>query len=281
MNRITDTIRRLRSRDESAFMPFVVIGDPDLETSLRLADALVEAGADILEFGMPFSDPPADGPVIQRADVRSLAAGTTPPLAFSFLGEVTRRHDIPVALLMYYNLVMQYGVQAFYARAAECGVDAILVADVPLEASDGLVAAARTTGIAPVFIASELTSPQRLDMIAQRAEGFLSAVARVGITGEQQLINPALPALLDRLRARVPLPILAGFGISTPEQAMAALAAGADGVICGSAVIRRIADHLGDPNAMIAAVREFAAGMKRATRQDAPDASNADGSLSC
>ena len=116
MNRLTATVQTLRARGEGAFMPFLVIGDPDLETAHRLVDALIEAGADVLEFGFPFSDPPADGPVIQAADHRALAAGVTPEKAFAFLAAVQARHDVPVALLIYYNLVLQYGVEAFYAR---------------------------------------------------------------------------------------------------------------------------------------------------------------------
>ncbi len=265
MNRITQTIRACRARGEGAFMPFMVIGDPDMETGLVLADSLVAAGADILEFGFPFSDPPADGPVIQAADVRALSAGTTPAKAFVFLDEVRRRHDVPVALLMYFNLILQYGVEAFYLRAAHAGVDAVLVADVPVEASDGLVEAARAAGVAPVFIASRLTSDDRLRQVAQRAEGYLYAVAHVGTTGEQTQLDSTLGSTLRRLSEAVDLPVLAGFGISTPDHVQAVLRAGADGVICGSALVRHIQDNLGDPGAMTRAVHRHARALKEAT----------------
>ena len=171
MNRLTATVEALREQGEGAFMPFLVIGDPDLETAHRLVDALVDAGADLLEFGFPFSDPPADGPVIQAADHRALAAGVTPEKAFEFLAAVQSRHSIPVALLIYYNLILQYGVDAFYKRAAEAGVDAILVADLPLEESADMLKAANENEIAPIFIVTELSSTERIQKLAQVAQG--------------------------------------------------------------------------------------------------------------
>jgi tryptophan synthase alpha chain len=266
MNRITKTVRALNARGEGAFMPFLVIGDPTVEISLQLTGALVDAGADILEFGFAFSDPPADGPVIQAADERALAAGITPPKAFAFLDEVKRRWDKPVALLLYYNLLYQYGLDAFYARCAAAGVDAVLVADVPLEESGPLVEAAGRHGVAPVFIASELTSDARLAAVAEPAEGYLYAVARLGTTGEQREVDPKLAGTLARFKAGVALPVLAGFGISTPDHVRAVLAAGADGAIVGSALVRHIATHLDDSESMITAVREHARALKNATR---------------
>ncbi len=266
MSRIRAVVERLVARDEIAFVPFVVLGDPDLATSLALIEALVEAGADALELGLPFSDPPADGPVVQAADLRALAAGTTPPAAMELLDEVRARWDIPVSLLIYYNLALQYGLDAFYKRAAKAGVDAILIADVPLEEAAPALAAARTHGVAPVFIASELSTTERLTRLAEVAQGYVYTVARVGITGEQRRVGGALAATLKRLRQATDLPALVGFGIAAPEHVRAVRAAGADGVICGSAIVRRIADNLGDRGRMIEEVRVFAETMKAATR---------------
>ena len=264
-NRLQRRIEALRARGEGALMPFVVIGDPDLETSMAIVDALVEGGADALELGFPFSDPPADGPVIQAADVRALKAGVTPAAAMDFLAEVKRRHDIPVGLLIYHNLMLQMGLEAFYERAAQVGVDAVLAADVPLEEAEGLIGAARAHQVAPVFIASELTRQARLERIGQVAtEGYLYAVARVGITGEQAALAASLPEALTRFKSAVSVPVMAGFGISTPDHARAVMAAGADGVICGSAIVRRIAENLDDKTAMLAAVRDFTRTMKAA-----------------
>ena len=270
MNRLQQALTAAKHRGDLAFVPFVVLGDPDLPTSLRLIEALIDAGADALELGLPFSDPPADGPVVQAADLRALAAGTTPPAAFELLDELKRRRDVPVSLLIYYNLVLQYGVERFYARAAEAGVDAVLIADVPLEESAPTVAAARRHQVAPVCIASPLSSSERLRALTEVAEGYFYTVARVGITGEQGAVSGDLVHTLARLRAVTDLPALVGFGISTPAHVRAAAAAGADGVICGSAIIRRIAEHLGDEAAMIDAVSRYAREMKAACSGSLP-----------
>lgn len=259
----------LDARDEAAFMPFLVVGDPDPATSVALADALVDAGADLLEFGFAFSDPPADGPVIQAADVRALHAGSTTHGAFDVLARIRARHpDVPFALLVYANLVFQRGVEAFYADCARVGVDAVLVADVPLESSGDLEAAAAAHGIAPVFIASEVTTDARLAAIGRHAAGYLYAVARLGTTGEQAEVSEGLAGQLARFSAAVDCPVLAGFGIATPDHVRRVVAAGADGVICGSAIVRRIADNLDDREKMVAEVRTFAAAMKAATRKE-------------
>ncbi len=266
MNRIGAMVERLRGRGEGAFVPFLVLGDPDVETSLRLVDRLVEAGADMLELGFAFSDPPADGPAIQAADDRALAAGMTPPMAFDMLDEIQRRHGIPVGLLVYYNLVLQYGVEAFYARCAETGVDGVLVADLPLEESAEAVAAARGAGVAPVFIGSGLSSDRRLAQVAEVAGGYLYAVARVGVTGSEEGLGGQLATEFARYRRAVGLPVIAGFGISTPDHVRQVLAAGADGAICGSALVRHVAENLDDPDAMLAALGGLAADLKAATR---------------
>ncbi len=271
MNRIRAMIDARRARGQGAFVPFVVLGDPDPETSLRLVDRLVASGADMLELGFPFSDPPADGPVIQAADQRALAAGTTPPLAFELLDEVRRRHGIPVGLLIYYNLVLQYGIDAFYERCAEVGVDGVLVADLPLEESAEAVAAARRARVAPVFIGSSLSSDARLRALAEVADGYLYAVTRVGITGSEDALDALLSREFTRLKAAMDLPVLAGFGISTPAQVSQVLAAGADGAISGSALVRRIAANLDRPAEMLEQVGALAADMSVAAHQATTD----------
>ena len=276
MSRIRELIGRLRARDEAALAPFLVLGDPDPATSLDLMGALVEGGADFLELGLPFSDPPADGPVVQAADGRALAAGTTTGIALDLIAEASRRWGCPVSLLVYYNLVLARGVERFYADAARAGVDAVLVADVPLEESGPIRAAARAAGVAPMLLVSELTGEARLARVAAAGDGFLYVVARVGTTGERAGLEPALPGLLARLRAATDLPAVVGFGVSTPEHVRSLVAAGADGVISGSAVVRRVADHLGRPAMMCAEVTGFVARMKAATRpgQEEPPCSS-------
>ena len=270
-SRLDEQLRRrlqaLRDRGEGAFMPFVVIGDPDLETSMACAEALCEGGADIMEFGFPFSDPPADGPTIQAADQRALAAGTTPSDCLAFIAEFRRRRDVPVALLIYYNLVLQRGVDRFYREAAAAGVNAVLVADVPLEHSGPIRRAAEAAGIAPIFIATALSSDERLEQLAAVAGGYIYAVARIGITGEQTSVDRGLAETLERIRAKTPLPVLAGFGISSPENARTVFGMGADGAICGSAIVRQVqafAEGRIDRDSLLSGLRSFARSMKSA-----------------
>lgn len=270
-NPLKARLAELQRRGEAAFMPFLVIGDPDLETSMAAAEALCDGGADIIEFGFPFSDPPADGPVIQAADHRALRAGTTPTDCLKFIAEFRRRRDVPVALLLYFNLVLQRGVRRFYEEAASAGVHAVLVADVPLEACSELVEAARRVGVAPVFIASELSTPARLQQLAGFADGYVYALARVGITGEQSQLDGRLTETVAKVRNVTSLPILAGFGISTPAHVRAVRAAGADGAICGSALVRKIEAYVAGTcsrDQLLDDLRNTAAQMKAACLAD-------------
>jgi tryptophan synthase alpha chain len=264
MTRLDDRLAALRG-SEGAFVPFLVIGDPDATTSHALVDALLPH-SDVLEFGLAFSDPPADGPAIQAADKRALDAGAKTEDAFEFLAAVRARTEVPISLLIYYNLILSQGVDRFYQRAKAAGVDAILVADLPIEEGDEALAAADRHGIAPVFIVSELTSPSRLGKILTRARGYLYLVARIGVTGVQESVDRDLARVIARVREQTSLPILAGFGLSTPEHVRAVLSAGADGAIAGSAIVRRIEGHLGDRAKMLEEVASFAAAMKAATR---------------
>jgi tryptophan synthase alpha chain len=266
MNRLETTFSRARAAKEGVFMPFLVLGDPDPATSLLLAERLINAGADVLEFGFPFSDPPADGPVIQAADQRALRAGMTPPAAFELIAKVRAMTAAPIALLMYYNLILRHGVTAFYRRAKEVGVDAVLVADLPVEEAGPALEAARDAGIAPIFIASELTTPARLSAILGAAKGYLYVVAHIGVTGAKETVAGSLAGTVARLREKTALPLLAGFGISSPEQVRRVLAAGADGAIVGSALIAGIERQLGAGSEMLDAVEGLARAMKAATR---------------
>jgi tryptophan synthase alpha chain len=268
LKRIKDRFAATQREGHRWFMPFLVIGDPDLETSLLITDALLEGGSDALEFGFAFSDPPADGPEIQAADRRALKAGITVDRAFTFLAEVRKKTDRPIALLIYYNLILNQGIERFYEKAEAAGVDAVLVADLPVEESDEAVKAAVSHGIAPVFIISELTPDVRIRAIAEKARGYIYLVARVGVTGTGAALSDGLAATVVRIRRCSDLPILAGFGISGPETARTALDAGVDGVISGSAVVARISQNLGDRDAMRTSIRAFATLLKSATHAE-------------
>jgi tryptophan synthase alpha chain len=263
MSRYDAMFRRLRARREGAFGAFVMLGDPDLAASAAILDALVEGGADMLELGIPFSDPIADGPVIQAAALQALARGVTPADCFALLRGLRERHPaVPVGLLTYANLVLARGRDAFYRAAAEAGVDSVLVADAPLFEAAPFIAAARTHRIAPVLIAAPNTPLATLERIAAVGQGYTYCVARPGVTGADRAIALDHEALFEALaRFGAPPPVI-GFGISRPDQVRLALEAGAAGVICGSAIVGLIAANPGDE---AGAVRSFGARMKDAS----------------
>ncbi|MGZ8286395.1 MAG: tryptophan synthase subunit alpha [Allosphingosinicella sp.] len=263
MTRYPAMFERLRRRGEGALGAFVMLGDPDPATSAAILDALVEGGADMLEVGIPFSDPVADGPVIQAAAVRALAAGIRTADCFRLLAEFRARHpEVPVGILTYANLVMARGREAFYAAAAEAGVDSVLVADVPLIEADPFLAAARAAGVAPVLIAAPNTPPGRLARIAAEGEGYTYCVARAGVTGADAEVRFAGEVIAALEAANAPPPVL-GFGIAGPDHVRLALQAGARGVISGSAIVSRAAAN---PGAEAETVRAFIRGLKEATR---------------
>ncbi|MEL6183554.1 MAG: tryptophan synthase subunit alpha [Myxococcota bacterium] len=239
--------RRLSTRREAgelAFLPFLVVGDPGPDRFLEAANVLVEAGADALELGFPYTDPSADGPVIQAADERALAAGMTTDGCFEVVRRFREQNDVPVSLLVYFNLVLQAGLERFYEKARDSGIDAVLIADLPLELAGPAFAAARAAGVAPVALASAVTTRERAVRLAEVGEGYVYAAARVGVTGARDdAPQDSLSELVTRLRgARVTLPVLAGFGLSTPQHVEAVRAAGADGAIVGSALVRAVAE---------------------------------------
>ena len=254
---------RLAERGEAAFGAFVMLGDPELAISAAMLDALVEGGADMLEVGIPFSDPVADGPVIQAAAVRALAQGVTPADCFALLGAFRARHpEVPVGILTYANLVVARGRDAFYCAAAEAGVDSVLVADVPLLEAAPFAESARAAGVEPVLIAAPNTPDATLAGIARTARGYTYCVARAGVTGADRAVQFDAGMLARLAEKGAPPPVL-GFGISEPDHVRAARAAGAAGIISGSAIVAIAAAH---PGGEADAVRGFAARMKAATR---------------
>jgi tryptophan synthase alpha chain len=231
-----------RSGNAGVFGAFVMLGDPDLESCAAILDALVEGGADMIEVGIPFSDPIADGPVIQAAGVRALQNGTTPTDCFALLADFRARHpDVPVGILTYANLVLARGREDFYTRAAEAGVDSVLVADVPVLEAAPYAEAARAHGIDPVLIAAANTPTHRLREIAKLGGGYTYCVARAGVTGADREVRFEHEDMLAALNEASAPPPIFGFGISRPDHVRAALAAGAAGVISGSAIVERVA----------------------------------------
>jgi len=260
VSRYAAMFERLATHSEGAFGAFLMLGDPDLPTSAALLDALVEGGADLIEVGIPFSDPIADGPVIQAAAVRALRAGTRVDDCFRLLREFRERHrDVPVGILTYANLLAARGRERFCADAANAGVDSLLVADVPSLEAEPYAEATRAAGIDLVMIAAPNTPGQTLTRIARLSSGYTYCVARAGVTGVRDELALAHEQLFAQLRNLGAPPPVLGFGISNPDHVRAALAAGASGVICGSAIVSLASEG---PAAVAAFVRE----MKQATR---------------
>lgn len=242
-----------------AFIPFVTAGDPDLETTEALILAMEEAGADLIEIGIPFSDPIAEGVVIQAADERALRAGTTTDQIFDMVARVRQKTQIPLAFMTYMNPVFTYGVERFMQKAHAAGIDAIIVPDVPFEEKAELQDACVQNDIDLVSMIAP-TSDDRAQRIAAEAQGFLYCVSSLGVTGMRANIESNIGALIARVKETCDIPCAIGFGISNPQQA-AEMAKLADGVICGSAIVKIIAEH---GRESVAPVAEFVRSMKAA-----------------
>jgi tryptophan synthase alpha chain len=248
----------------TVFIGFTVGGDPDEATSLRVARALIDGGTDILELGIPFSDPVADGPTIQRADDRALAAGTNPSTIFRLVKEIRKTSEIPIVFLTYYNIVYRRGIERFYREAADAGVDGILIADMPVEESGDVVLVATRYGIDPIFLVTQTTGDDRIRKIVDKARGYLYLVSVLGVTGVREDVSGGAIDLLHRVRRQTDLPLALGFGISTPAHAKTCAAAGADGVIVGSAIVEIVEQHRENPAIMEQRLREYVIQMKNA-----------------
>ncbi|MDX1387560.1 MAG: tryptophan synthase subunit alpha [Acidobacteriota bacterium] len=264
---------RLTGKDERAFVPFTVLGDPDPGTSLEIVRTLAESGADALELGIPFSDPVADGPAIQAADARALGAGTRVADAWRIIETVRADFgEMPIGLLVYANLVVCRGADAFYPRAAAAGVDSVLVADAPLVESEPLERAAAAAAVAAVLIAPPNASDAALRAIGSRSRGYVYVTSRPGVTGAEtaRLRSDADTVIrrLDELSPEAPPPLV-GFGIGRPAHVRQVVAMGAAGAISGSAIARLI-ERGGDRGTMLARIADFVRAMKKATLGTVP-----------
>lgn len=282
MDRYALQFERLRQHGEGALIPFVTLGDPDFERSHRVIEALIRSGADMLELGIPFSDPIADGPTIQNANLRALQYGMSTNRAFELVGLARASHpDIPLGLLVYSNLVLAYGLEEFYRAARSTGVDSILVADLPLEESEHWLWAAHQYDIKQVFLVSLTTCAERMRRIIQSSSAFIYLVAALGVTGAREAFQKRLFEMIPLLRRQTSLPICTGFGISKPEQIQPILNLGADGVIVGSAIIQLIERHLNEEAKMMNEIEQFVSQLKEQTRVSvsSPEAASSSGSI--
>lgn len=256
MNRIEERFAHLKRAGHKALVVYIGAGDPHLEATRQLALGFDRAGVDILELGVPFSDPLADGLVNQLAAQRGLASGTTPPKLLATIASIRRESQIPIVLYVYFNLLHRCGVETFINDAARAGVDGLLVLDLPPEEADTYESLMRQAGMSAIWLIAPTTPEDRIAQIARRGTGFIYYVSREGVTGMQAKVAGNLAERVALIRAHTPLPIAVGFGISNPEQARQ-VASAADGAVVGSAVVNQIA-QLGDSPELVPRLEAFA-----------------------
>jgi tryptophan synthase alpha chain len=248
----------------AALIPFFVIGDPDFDTSLAIVKTAIDAGADVLELGIPFSDPIADGPTIQKADIRARKSGMNVANALEFIRKIKDYKDIPIGLLMYYNLVYQYGIEKFFTDFHRAGVNSVLIADLSIDDAGEIITPASKAGLDTVFMVTPNTNPERMKLIASKTTGFVYTVSLLGVTGSRDKLSGTVEELVSRLKKLSSVPVCVGFGISRPEHAAAVAKAGADGVIIGSKLVQLIEDNLGDKEKCLAEISTFLSEVKSA-----------------
>jgi tryptophan synthase alpha chain len=246
-NRIDTAFQRLRETGRAGFIAYITGGDPDLDRSVALALAIERAGADILELGIPFSDPLADGATIQAAAGRALAAGASVAGLLDVVRRIRESSQIPIVLFTYLNPVFTYGFERFHADAAAAGADGVLILDLPPDEAARNAGLSGSHGLRAIRLIAPTTPPERMELIARSAEGFIYYVSREGVTGEQSTLADSIASQVAELRRHTDLPIAVGFGISTPEQA-AEVARHCDAVVVGSAIVRRIAENAQAPD---------------------------------
>ena len=269
-DRFTECFKRLKQAEEGAFVPFVTLCDPNFDISYDILKTLINAGADGLELGIPFSDPCADGVTIQLADKRALSSGASLDKCFKLISKIRAEYnDVPISILCYSNIAIVRGLEKFYQDAAKAGIDAVLLADIPVEMVDkqhNFLKAANDADIDLILIAPPNASDATLKKIAELSQGYTYALSRYGITGTDNALGKP-KEMLRKLKEDNAAPALLGFGISTPEHVKEALEAGADGAIAGSAVVKIIENNLHDKSKMLAEIENYVKAMKKATKK--------------
>lgn len=240
MNRIDERFNQLKKENKKALITFLTVGDPDIETSERAIFAMQEEGVDLIELGVPFSDPSADGPTIQRADERALAAGTDIFKVFELLEKIREKIKIPMVFLLYYNVIVQYGAEEFFKRCADTGIDGLIIPDLPYEESDEVKEYTEKYGVYQINLVSP-TSRDRIEEIAKNSKGFLYCVSSLGVTGEKSVFKTDFDDFAGTIKKHSDIPACVGFGISNGQQ-VRELTKYFDGAIVGSAIVKAIAD---------------------------------------
>src|SRR5437870_1932025 len=255
MNRIVERFARLKRKGEKGFIVYIGAGDPNLEATRQLALALDSIGVDVVELGVPFSDPLADGLVNQLAAQRGLESGTTPPKVLETVAAIRKESQVPIVLYIYFNLIHRVGLERFIADAAKAGVDGLLVLDLPPEESTNYEALMRQAGLCNIYLVAPTTPDDRIELIVKRGAGFIYYISREGVTGMQKKVSESIGEMVAKIRRHTDLPIAVGFGISNPEQAKF-VAQYAEAIVVGSAVVNQIAEHGKSPE-LISRVAEF------------------------
>jgi len=264
MNRIDARFAQLRAAKQKGFVVYIGAGDPTLEATRELVLAFDKAGVDVMELGVPFSDPLADGLVNQLAAQRGLESGTTPAKVLGCVAAIRQQSEIPIVLYIYFNLIHRQGVKQFIDDAAQAGVDGLLVLDLPPEESENYEALMAAAGLRNIYLVAPTTPEDRIELIVKRATGFIYYVSREGVTGMQTKISDTIASMTAAIRAHTPLPIAVGFGISNPEQARS-VAQHAEAVVVGSAIVNQIEKHGRSPDLIPLVstfVRSLAEGVK-------------------
>ena len=267
MSAIAKVFERLKIREEGALIGYITAGDPAPTCTPLLAEALINGGVDILELGLPFSDPIADGATIQAASVRALNAGTTPKKVLEMAQEIKRKHDVPIVIMTYYNPVFRMGLEKFFSLARDCSVDGLIVPDLPVEEAGDYRKVAISYGVDTIFLAAPSTSAERLRRIVACSSGFLYLVSHFGVTGEKERLEDSTIHLVKRVLPYTTghVPLAVGFGISKPAHVRSIMEAGADAVIVGSAFVKVVQKNVGNIDRTVAEIRGVAQKLKAAT----------------
>ena len=264
MNRIDQRFAQLRAAQQKGFVVYIGAGDPTLEATRQLALAFDQAGVDVLELGVPFSDPLADGLVNQLAAQRGLESGTTPKKVLETVVAIRQHSQVPIVLYIYFNLIHKQGMKQFINDAARAGVDGLLVLDLPPEESENYEALMATAGLRNIYLVAPTTPEDRIELIVKRARGFIYYVSREGVTGMQSKVSDTIASMTAKIRAHTNLPIAVGFGISNPEQARL-VAQHAEAIVVGSAIVHQIAEH-GHSADLVPVVGDFVRSLARAVK---------------
>jgi tryptophan synthase alpha chain len=248
MSRIKNTFNRLRKKNETALIPYIMAGDPDLATTRTLIVEMEKAGCDIIELGAPFSDPLADGPTIQKAAIRSLKNHTSIADVLGLVADVRKTSTIPLILMTYYNLIFKYGEERFVHDAVSAGLDGTILPDLPPEEAGTLIPLAKREGLDSIFLLAPTSTDDRIKLVSKVSQGFIYYVSLTGVTGSKLSSQTSIKDALQKIKTVTDKPVAVGFGISTPDQAAQVALSGADGVIVGSALVKVVEENIGNPD---------------------------------